>query len=109
MVLERPRKCPYGSSCTPLWQSFDEDQRLCGGVLQQSEWINHDGLIDSLCLCDDGEPMEVDLPDLVYEAQRAITLLLYGLSHNLPNACSEVGIADPVRKLTELLEGKIRQ
>jgi hypothetical protein len=53
--------------------------------------------------------MEVDLPDLVYEAQRAITLLLYGLSHNLPNACSEVGIADPVRKLTELLEGKIRQ
>ena len=74
--------------------------------MQESGWINHNGLIDSMSLCDDGKPMKVDLPDLIYEAQRAITLLLYGLNHKLPNACSEVGLADPLRELTALLEGK---
>ena len=100
---DRPANCPYPNCCTPLWRSFDEEGRDCGGVRTPEGWVNHNGLIDSMTICDDCNPLIVDLPDLYYECQRAITLLKYGLANKLPNACPDLAIMDPVGELIRLL------
>ena len=102
---ERPNKCPYPAWCTPLWRSSDEEGRLCGGVRAPEGWVNHDGLIDSMTICDDCDPEIVDIPDLFYFCQRAITLMKYGLANKLPNACPDLAIMDPIGELTSLLGG----
>jgi hypothetical protein len=79
---------------------------LCGGVREKSAYVDHDGLVDSMTICDDCEAEIVDIPDLFYQSQRSITLLIYGLTHGLPNACPDVAITDPVGELIKLLEGE---
>lgn len=103
--MDRPAKCPYPDCCDPLWQSADPDQRLCGGVRKPGGYVNHDGLIDSMTICDDCDPEIVDIPDLFYFCQRAITLMKYALANNLPNACPDLAIMDPVGELIKLLGG----
>ena len=103
--MSRPADCPYPGWCTPLWQSTDPKQRLCGGVRTPEGWVDHDGLIDSMTLCLDCDPEIVDIPDLFYYCQRAITLMKHALANNLPNACPDLAIADPVGELIKLLKG----
>lgn len=102
---ERPRNCP-NRRCLCLFHTYDEEERICFGVLPQEDWVDHDGLLDFMRRCEDGEPMDFNLPDAFYESKGFLRCLVYGLKNGLPNACGEVAIADPLRKLMQILQGE---
>ncbi len=105
MIEQRPHNCP-NHRCLCLYSPGDEEERVCFGALPPEDWEDHDGLINSLCRCEDGELMKFNLPDAFYETRGFIKAMLHALRHGFPNACGEVGIADPVRELIQLLQGE---
>ena len=100
----RPRNCP-NRHCLCLFHTYDEEERLCFGVLPQEDWVDHDGLLDFMRRCEDGEPTDFNLPDAegkprsLAEFKGKVVLVFFGFAQ-CPDVCpTALGRAIEVRKL----------
>jgi hypothetical protein len=97
----RPDNCP-DHTCTFLYSP--DGERICYGVMAHP--VKHDDLMDNLCRCEDVEQVFLNAADAFYEAKGNIVALMFVLNNGLYNPCLEVGIANPVKELIQLLEGE---
>ncbi len=96
--MDRPADCP-DKTCRPLevWP------RICCGELAQA--VKHDDLKDTLCLCLEGEQLDLNTADAYYFCSAIIAGLKHEIETRGYNPCEDLGIANPVRRLITKLEG----
>jgi hypothetical protein len=103
--MDRPKKCPWPQTCVCIWHTYDADQRLCWGYMGKN--ILDQDLYNNFRSCEDGQETDQrNTADAFYTAFGNIAIILYALKNHLYNPCPDLAIADPVRELSELLEGK---
>ncbi len=105
--MERPNRCPHPQTCVCIWHTCDPDERLCWGYMGQQVLDPDYQIYNNFRYCEDGEEADQrNTADAFYTARGNIAILLYALKNRLYNPCPDLAIADPVRELLELLEGK---